>query len=127
MSRRHRIHLGVSIRMKMVTLGMDLYCFGPGKPHAKEHKSIPWVTILLFIGSPWRIRYICEMMDGLMSRAVICVDTSPSYICTPVKMYIVMSISISLLFSVSAYNKLKCYCENLTNCMSYIKCIRFLV
>ena len=55
---RHRIHHGMSIRRKMITLGMDLGCFALSKPHANQHQSIPLVTIVLLISSPWRILYI---------------------------------------------------------------------
>ena len=57
---RHRIHHGMSIRREMVTLRMDLCYFAFGKPRARQHKSIPLVTIFLLIGSAWRILYIYQ-------------------------------------------------------------------
>ena len=41
---RHSIHHGVSIRTKMVTLGMDSCSFSLGKPREKLHKSIHLVS-----------------------------------------------------------------------------------
>ena len=48
----------MTIRGKMVTLGMDLGSFSLGKHHEKLSKSTPLVTIFLHIGSPWHIIYI---------------------------------------------------------------------
>ena len=60
---RHRIHHGVSIRRKMVILGMDLWCFALGKPSAKQHKSIPLVITYHLIGNPWRILYVQKNLE----------------------------------------------------------------
>ena len=42
----------------MVTLRVDFCRFALGKPNAKQHKSIPLVTIVLLIGSPWQILHV---------------------------------------------------------------------
>ena len=58
---RHRIHHGMSIRRKMVTLRMDVWCFTLSQPHAKQHKSTLLLTIFLPIGSPWWILRISSI------------------------------------------------------------------
>ena len=54
---RHIIHHGMSIRMKVVTLGMNLWGFALSKPGAKHYKSIPLVTT--FIRIPYQ-RLCCK-------------------------------------------------------------------
>ena len=64
----------VSIRRKMVTLGMALCCFVIGKPCAKHHKSIPVVTIFLLTSERWRILYSpCDMCGLCQLQTSVCV------------------------------------------------------
>ena len=55
---RHRIHHGMPIRKKIVTLRMDLGSFSLSMPHEKLHKYIPLVTIFHLIGEPLWILYL---------------------------------------------------------------------
>ena len=70
---RHRIHHGAPIWRKMVTLRLNLGSFSLSKLCEKLPKSIPLVTIFLFIGTPWWILYILYQcaLDGLI-RYLLC-------------------------------------------------------
>ena len=79
---RHRIHHGMAVRRKMVTLGMDLYCFALGKPCAKQHKSILLVTIVVLIGSPWWILYVSHAQSW---KTMLIVHVTYNNSCSTVK------------------------------------------